>query len=158
MQSACLASLYKTADNVILSNDTQSNERMLHGLALAELVSYIEGKKQENDEGNTLIFKLADLVKMYSTCLEQLGLDRNATSRLHSTDLKNRILAQIPDLQAHKEGRDVLLAFNKDIAFALQQASRSNCDDDTIIHVKAAEIVRRDIRNYKLSEFNGALI
>jgi hypothetical protein len=70
--------------------------------------------------------------------------------------LKNRILAQIPDLQSHKEGRDVFLAFDKDIALVLQQASKSsNCYDEAIILAKAAQIIRRDIEKSKLPEFNG---
>ena len=66
------------------------------------------------------MFKLSDLVKMYASNLDELGVEHG---RIHSTDLKNRIIAQLPDLQSHKEG--------------------------------AAEIIRRDIINHKLSEFNG---
>ena len=32
----------------------------------------------------------------------------------HSTDLKNKSHANLPDLQAHKQSRDILLAFNED--------------------------------------------
>ncbi len=52
-------------------------------------------------------------MKLYSTRLEQLGVKEH--TRPHSTDLINRILAQIPDLRARREGRDVLLAFDEDI-------------------------------------------
>ena len=77
-------------------------------------------------------------------------------TQIHSTDLKRRILVQIPDLQAHKEGRDVLLAFDKDIACALQQATKTlSSDDDAMILSKAAEVIRRDINNHKLTEFDG---
>ena len=61
----------------------------------------------------------------------RLGVEN---TQIHSTDLKKRILAQIPDLQAHKEGRDVLLAFDMDIACALQQGTKTlSSDDDAMI-------------------------
>ncbi|CAB4040991.1 Hypothetical predicted protein, partial [Paramuricea clavata] len=134
------------------TNDEKPNDNILLGLALAKIVSFIERKKLDNDEGNPTIFKLADLVKMYALNLQQLGFEN---SKIHSTDLKNRILTQIPNLQSHKEGRDVSLAFDKDIALVLQRASKSsNCDDEAIILAKAAQIIRRDIEKSKLPEFN----
>ena len=49
------------------------------------------------------------LVKMYLARLGQLGV--SVACRIHSTELKNRILIQFPDMQAHKSGRHVYLAF-----------------------------------------------
>ena len=150
----CLATLYKSASKVNGEDQSISgNDKILHGLALAELVSYIISKSQDYNESKPTVFKLADLVKIYSTSLTRLGVEN---TQIHSTDLKKRILAQIPDLQAHKEGRDALLAFDKDIACALQQATKTlSSDDDAIILSKAAEIIRRDINNHKLTEFDG---
>ena len=87
--------------------------------------------------------KLADLVKLYSTRLEQLGVKQHDHS--HSTHLKNRILAQFPDLAAHKEGCDVLLAFDKDLGPALCKVYEHDYDDEAICLAKAANIVRRDM-------------
>lgn len=47
-----------------------------------------------------------------STRFQQLGED--TSTRVHSTDLKDRILANVPGLQAHKQGRDMILAFNEE--------------------------------------------
>lgn len=69
------------------------NDKTLHGLALAELVSYIISKSQDYNESKPTVFKLADLVKIYSTILTRLGVEN---TQIHSTDLKKRILAQIP--------------------------------------------------------------
>lgn len=150
----CLATLYKSASKVNGEDQSISgNDKILHGLALAELVSYIISKSQDCNESKPTVFKLADLVKIYSTSLMRLGVEN---TQIHSTDLKKRILAQIPDLQAHKEGRDVLLAFDKDIACTLQQATKTlSSDDDAMILSKAKEIIRRDINNHKLTEFDG---
>ncbi|VDI03322.1 Hypothetical predicted protein [Mytilus galloprovincialis] len=98
------------------------------------------------------IFRLADLLNMYTNRLEQFGID--TSKRLNSTHLKDRILAAIPDLEAHKQGRDVLLIFNEDIGKAIKQALASNYDDEAIILSKAAKIVRKDMMETNTS-FKG---
>jgi len=79
-----------------------------HGIALTELVAYIHETRMNS--GVAPVLKLSDLVELYSSRLEQLGVQQNSCP--HSTDLKNCILAQVSDFEASKEGRDVLLAFN----------------------------------------------
>ena len=69
----------------------------------------------------TPIFKLADLVCLYATRLKQLG--NKEESRIHSTKLKERLLSYFPDMQAHKQGRNVVLIANHDIGQALQSMS-----------------------------------
>ena len=93
----CLVSLYNRARQTKGSHEQEDSGTMNQGIALAELVAYIEDAHADNEV--VPIFKLADLSRMYSTRLEQLG-----TCRVNSTNLKDRILAYFPDLQAHKEG------------------------------------------------------
>ena len=81
-------------------DETDNTERQLHGIALAELVSYIHETGDNKDEVRVL--KLADLAKMHSARLNQLGV--GVSGHLHTTELKSRILAQFPDMQAHREG------------------------------------------------------
>ena len=57
-------------------------------------------------------------------------------------------------MSAYKSGRDVVLAFKKDIGTAVLNASSINHDEDAIILSKAASIVRRDIFVSK-QNFNG---
>ena len=137
----CLASLYNKAAALQEQADDDDDTKISHGICLAELLSYINETRQ--DDGKKTVFKLADLAKLYSARLEQLGTEQNA--RTHSTRLKNRILAHIPDLSAHKEGRDVLLAFKEDIGPALHKVCEDNYDDEAICLSKAAKIVRRDM-------------
>jgi len=59
-------------------------DRINHGLAFAELLTYIEDTRM--DSLVAPIFKLSDLVDLYTTRLEQLGTD--VEGRVHSTDLK----------------------------------------------------------------------
>ena len=69
-----------------------------------------------SDDNIAPILKLKDLNQLYATRLDQLGFEQ--TSRVHSTRLKDRILRQFPDMNEHREGRDVLLVLNKDIDLA----------------------------------------
>jgi len=148
----CLTALYKKADKAVMPDVDNERERQLHGIILAELVCYITEAREDCSE-QPLVLKLADLVKMYLARMEQLGL--TASGRIHSTKLKNRILVHFPDMQAHKQGRDVYLAFQDDIALAMNKAYNTNYDDEAIILAKAANIVRRDINRKGESQFSG---
>ena len=89
---------------------------------------------------------------MYSTRVEQLGTC--LSGHVNSTHLKNRIFAHFPELQAHKEGRDILLIFREDIGSAMRKACELDADTEGIHLARAANIIRRDIFNTKTS-FNG---
>ena len=69
------------------------------------------------------VFKLAELARLYKTRLKLFGGD--VSGRFNNTHLKTRILAHQQDLQVYREGRDVLLAFSKDVRAALRQAYRN---------------------------------
>ena len=121
-----------------------------HSIALAELLAHVEDAR--TDESAAPFLKLADLVKLYTARLEQLGVKQQ--NRLNSTKLKDRILSHIPDLSAHREGRDVLLAFASDVGSALRKACDSDYDDDAICLARAAKIVRKDMLKLQ-STFTG---
>ena len=63
-------------------------------------------------------------------------------SRIHSTRLKNMLMAELPEFRAHSEGRDRLLTFQKNIGSALKKAC--DHDNDAMHLVRAAEVVRRE--------------
>ena len=60
-------------------------------------------------------------------------------------------MAEIPELQAHKKGRGVLLAFQKDVALSLSKASEYS---DALVMAKAAKVLRRYILDHQ-SKFDG---
>ena len=99
------------------------------------------------------IFKLADLVSLYATRLKQLGT--NEESRIHSTKLKERLLSYFPDMQAHKQGRNVVLMANHDIGQALRKACHHDADNDAVHLARAAKIVRKDMFKVK-QNFDGS--
>ena len=59
---------------------------------------------------NSVVFHLADLVSLCKQRLEQLGMK---APDVNSTRLKEKLLAEIPELESHKNERNILLAFKK---------------------------------------------
>lgn len=135
----CLVALYNKAAIPKDKDTMNKTDKICHGIALTELLTYID--ETRIDEDVAPVFKLADLVILYSTRLEQLGVEQHV--KPHSTELKNRILAQFPDLTAHREGRDVLLAFDEEVGPALRKACKIDYDDEGIYLARAAKILRR---------------
>ena len=147
----CLNSLYNRAREKKSSEDSDK-DRMNHSLAFAELISYIEETRM--DTSVTSIFKLSDLVTLYTTRLEQLG--SNVVGRVHSTDLKKRILAYFLDMKPHKQGRDIILVSNECVGHALRKACEHDIDDEDVHLARAAKIVKRDMLKMK-NQFAGSL-
>ena len=94
----CLVFLYNRAREK--NSPTNNTDEVNEGIAFAELVSYIEDCQM--DTLVAPIFKLKDLVNLYSTRLTQLGTD--ILRHIHSTKLKDRILSYFQDMEAHKKG------------------------------------------------------
>ena len=90
------------------------------------------------------VFKLSDLVKLYGSHLQELGVKQHA--RYHSKELKNCILAQHPNLKANRKGRDApLISISDDLGPARHKACDDDSDSEAICLARAAKIVRRDM-------------
>ena len=122
----------------------------MDAIVFAELVMYIEEARFE--ESTTPVFKLADMAQLYSLRLQQLGVTNE--KRMHTTRLKQRLLACFPDMRAQSKGRDVLLAFDEDVGYALSKACEQDCDSDAVHLARAAQIVRRHM--FDLNTFTGS--
>ncbi len=68
---------------------------------------------------------------------------------------KSALFSQIPGLQCYNKGRDVYLAFQEDVGFALHKAREEDCDQEAIHLAKTAAIVRKDMFANKYS-FSGS--
>jgi len=134
----CLIELYTRKAQSTGSQDT-NQERPMLAVVFAELVLYIEETRQ--DEKMTPVFRMADLVLLYESRMEQLGVQLD--TRVHSTGLKQRLLAQFPDMRAHTKGRDILMSFEEDIGSAFAKACKLDSDTDAVHLARAAQIVRR---------------
>ena len=108
--SSCITSLYKRAETVC-KDQAADTKFQLEGIALAELITYIEEAHESSD--SITVFELVDLANMYTSWMEQLGADTEAL--VHTTQLKERLLSHIPELEAYKQGRDIFLGFKEDL-------------------------------------------
>ena len=145
---ACLTTLYnkeraftKSSQNV---NENEESDEFPQ--AFSELVTYILESSINSD--GPVIFRLADMVNLFKQRLEQLGVKE---PQIHSTRLKERLLSEIPELEAHKQGKDILLAFQKDVGKALSLVSQYS---EAVIIAKAAKILRRHMLDHQ-SRFDG---
>ncbi len=102
-----------------------------------------------NNSKETVVFQLAELVSLYHQRLQQFGMQ---APDAHATRLKERLMAELPDLEAHKSGRDILLAFRKDIGPVLTEVLSYS---DALILAKAAKILRQHMVSHKCN-FDGA--
>ena len=149
--SSCLVALYNKADRLSKDIDYESPS-VIHGIALAELVSYIEDARMDPEIAQ--VFKMSDLTDLYTTRIRQLGQD--VGERVHSSRLKERLLSHFPYMDSYKQGRDVFLAFKEDIGHAINVACKRDNDDEGIALVKAANIVRREMLQTKKNQFLGS--
>lgn len=144
----CLTKLYNRARAAAASTSADAGvDTRLNGIAFAELVTFMEDTRKE--EGIIPTFKLSDLACMYKTRLEQLGT--SVDGRIHTSRLKIRLQAVLPDLKAHSQGRDVLLTF--DVGNAIRKAC--DHDSDAIQLARAAQVVRREMFDKKF-HFDGS--
>ena len=148
-----LTVLYNRARAV--ASNTSGNDQCnnLDSIALAELVAHMEDCHNETDIAP--VFKLSDLAQLYKTRLEQLGIE--VDGRVHTSRLKLRLLAVLPNLKATSQGKNIMLSFDDDIGGALKKACDHDyySDSNSMHLVQAAKIVRRQMFPQKYS-FNGS--
>lgn len=145
----CLVNLYNKTRTKGQDFSSSCKERTCRGIALAELITYIEESRCEDD---VKVFKLADLIKLYEKRLKSLGVNVN---RANSTRLKEKILLYMPEIVAYNEGRDVFLAYREDVGGFLRHDYDSDGDELGIVMTKISNIIRKDIFSQTVS-FSGS--
>lgn len=147
----CLLALYNRARKVRSTQlKTANEEDKILAVVFAELVVYIEDARSK--ESIAPVFKLADMAQLYRSRLQQLGVI--SETRMHTTRLKQKLLARFPDMRAHSKGRDILLAFDEDVGHAINKACEYDDDDDAILLARATQIVRRNM--FDSNPFTGS--
>ena len=146
----CLVALYNAAARSKMSEKSEEKSmEKYYARAFAELLAFIE-ETLGNTEEHTPVFKLSDLIRLYKDRLVQLKV---ISPSVHSTRLKDRILAHFPELQTFKEGHDILLMSNEDIGSVLRQVCENDADDEAYVLSRAAQIVCKKILN-KTTQFD----
>ena len=69
------------------------------GIALAELVAFIESERNDN---LSPVFRLCELLKLYMSCLTELGI---------KIELKERILSMTLGLTSQAQGKEIIFIF-----------------------------------------------
>ena len=97
MFESCLESLYKRAEAVREKSlaDAVTEQQ---GIVLAELVTYMEESRAASE--NIQVFKIDHLTDMYTSRMAQRAA--TVTSHIHTSRLKESILARIADLGARR--------------------------------------------------------
>ena len=124
----CLTNLYNRACAKVSQDQDASDDQICKGIALAELISYTEEKRQDED---VKVFRLADLVNLYTDRLNQLGVD--VTARVNSKHLKDSILMHLPRMKPYKEGRDVFMACEEDVGSILREGYQTDRDEQSVM-------------------------
>ena len=150
--SPCLLDLYRKSyrkENETVSDDT---DKPIYGQALAELVQYME---QVAKEENTYTFKLVDLAKLYKERVKELG--GHTPDRVHTTKLKNRLLAHVENLREFSDNRFSYVTFDETWGDVIKSYHEQSRDEEAFVLSEAAKILRRDIFDKNFDEFDGSL-
>lgn len=139
---SCLTKLYNRKRSYLAKEEhLEDEDRNLYPQVFSELLVYIIETKTSSTDPT--VFRLAELASLYRQRLIQLGVE-NPT--VNSTRLKDQLLSEIPELEAHKKGRDVLLAFTEDVGSVLLTPMYYT---EAIIMTKAAKILRKRMMDHK---------
>lgn len=148
----CIVAFYNRARRKYRESIEDHENSRLHAIAFAELVSYIEEFKECQE--SLPLFTLAELSKLYSTILDDLGADQ--ASRIHTTRLREKLEAELPDLISYKRGRDIVLAFDQHMGDVIEKARELDNDSEAKHLARAARIIRRDIFTHDNRLFDGS--
>ena len=147
----CLTSLYNR-DRAMTSTSQQSTvPETAKNTAFAELLSYIQAVLDSDED--TPVFQLSELTKLYTSRVHQL--EENESSSIHATRFKNKILGYFPELEAHTEGRDVLLVTSGTAGKSIKKTCQLDGESETVIMSRVAEMIRRDMFSKATPPFEG---
>ena len=148
----CLTALTNRDRDAIHAKANSTEQQAIEGIALAELVSYVQETKLGT--GSQPIFMLSDLKKLYQARLQQLNAPSN--TNVNSTRLKERLKQHVPGLTAHtKSNNKVFFVFEENLGEVIDFSTKTDHDSDAAILAKAAQIVRKQMMSIS-TEFNGS--
>ncbi|KAK3910268.1 Chromosome-associated kinesin KIF4 [Frankliniella fusca] len=128
-----------------------TNQQVCEGLAFADLHTYIFTSLGRPD-ARYHRFKMSDLTRMYMQKLAELeGTSMENMTHVHTTRLRERIIAQFPELVEEKIGREYHLISQA----ALQTLVKSVDRDEDAIAFRRVVLSLRDEMAAATSEFTG---
>ena len=149
--STCLVNLYREHNQKKTEVTYDDTDKQIHRQVLSELAQYMEQVAKDGIKNNVL--KLVDLVRLYKETVIELG--GHTSEIVHTTTLKNRLLAHVENLREYKDKKFSDLTFDENVGTVLKSYSERNFDDEAFVLSEAAKILRRDIFVKGCNEFDG---
>ena len=134
--SPCLLDLYRKSYRKENETVFDNTDKRIYRQVLAELVQYME---QVAKDKNTYTFKLVDLAKLYKERVKELG--GHTPDRVHTTKLKNRLLAHVETLREFSDNRFSYLTFDETLGDVIKSYHERSCDEEALVLSEAAKIL-----------------
>ena len=96
-------------------------------------------------------FKFSELHRLYEQRIETLGFQRE----INRGRLKEKILQNFPQAQEQSDGKNKVLVFEQGMQQMLKQIAKADYEGETLLLVKAAKILRKELANFTGFQFNG---
>ena len=148
----CLAGLRNRHRSFIRQNQSshssQTEERKMQARVFVELITYVENAVEDGQ----FCFKISSLRQLYESRLRNLGNSKE----VNKTYFKEQLLEYFTNAQEHSDGKNVILVFERGMQDMLKQTMVSDHEEDALILMKAARIVRTDILQSNGFHFNGS--
>ena len=147
----CLTKLYNRHRSLMRTNNREKkeSEKLIEGRALLELFCYI----REGLEEGTQFFKLVELKKLYQARLAECGIEKY----IHSTRLKEEILAEFKWAQAQIAGQYSVIAFPEGMKMLMKDAMKERDQSwRSKILVQAARIIQDEALHGDRKCFDGS--
>ena len=134
----CLCKLYSRAAYLQKSGSNINKHTVTYEIVLLETIDFI--RKELKKSETAPVFMLGELKQMFISVYHRYtGTD----IELHSTRFKEQLLSQIPGLQAHKRGMQIVLTSDDAATEAILAALSYSGDQNGLHLVQAAKLVRQ---------------
>ena len=151
---SCLIALRNRHRSFLRQSESSSidgEESKIEARAFVELITHIES----SIENGTFCFKFSTLRQIYESRLHDLGI----TKEINKVHFKKRVLNYFPNAQEQNDGKNVVLVFEQGMQQMLKTSVEcSNHQEDALILMKAAKIVRIEIFSSYGFNFDGSFL
>ena len=149
---SCVTALRNRHRSFLRQSETSSIDReegKIEARAFVELITHVEN----SIENGTFCFKFSVLRQIYESRLHDLGI----TKEINKVCFKERVLNYFPNAQEQNDGKNVILVFEQGMQHMLKTSVEcSSHQQDALILMKAAKIVRNEIFSSHRFEFDGS--
>ena len=139
--STCFLNLYSECNQKETDVTYDDTDKQIHGQVLSEHAQYMEQVAKDDIKNN--VFKLVDLARLYKERAIELG--GHTSERVHTTKLKNRLLAHVENLREYKDKKLSYLTFDENVGTVLKSYYEKSFDNEAFLLSEAAKILRCDI-------------